>query len=92
MTTTDTRVVDVSWDTLPELDHHSIVHNLIAERMHVKADGCRAHGLRLMIAPGEPAYIGFRRLSAENLGSNPEEVNSSASPSHLSGGVGIDES
>lgn len=40
-----------------EVDHHSITYDVVALRMHIEADICQAHRLRLGIAPDEPSFV-----------------------------------
>ena len=46
---------------IPELDHHEVVYQLVAEYLGIDTDMCAAHGLRLYIAPESPEFIGLMK-------------------------------
>ena len=46
---------------IPELDHHEVVYQLVAEHLGIDSDMCAAHGLTLYIAPESPEFIGLMK-------------------------------
>ena len=53
--------VSPSWDGLPDLDHHEVVYNLISTHLGIPTNDAHRHGLKLVVAPGSPSYIGLLR-------------------------------
>ena len=54
---------------IPELDHHEVVYELVAESLGIDADMCAAHALRLYIAAESPEFMG---LMKPNLPDDPD--------------------
>lgn len=47
------------WEKLPQVDHHTIIYDLIASALGLDPRACRFRDLKVMIALGNPVCLGF---------------------------------